>query len=355
MTAESAIDERSLRAHLREKRGKSASLALAIFAVDLLLYAACLYGALRFADTWRGWCFGLAQGACIAMLFVVGHDACHGSFTAGRTLNLWIGRVAFLPSLTPFRTWELGHNQTHHVYTNLKPLDYVWVPFSKTEFDHLPRWRQWLERVYRTAPGVGVYYALEIWWRRLFFPRGSRYWRDCWLCAAYGAALSVCAITFGWRAWLTAVVWPFVCWNWLMGWAIFEHHTHPDVPWFDDEAAWRAAGAQVACTVHVILPTPFDALLHFIMQHTAHHLDVTIPLYRLRDAQRMVEDSGTRLVVYHWTPATFFRHLKICKLYDFERRCWVGFDGLPLTSSAPAPPAPSRAPSVPERDTECRP
>ena len=130
-------------------------LALAIFAVDLLLYAFCLYGALHFADSWRGWCFGLAEGACIAMLFVVGHDACHGSFTASRTLNAWIGRVAFLPSLTPFRTWELGHNQTHHVYTNLKPLDYVWAPFSKTEFDRLPHWRRWLERVYRTRSGSG--------------------------------------------------------------------------------------------------------------------------------------------------------------------------------------------------------
>jgi omega-6 fatty acid desaturase (delta-12 desaturase) len=178
------------------------------------------------------------------MLFIVGHDACHGSFTASRTLNAWIGRVAFLPSLTPFRTWELGHNQTHHVYTNLKPLDYVWAPFSKTEFDRLPRRRHWLERAYRTAPGVGIYYALEIWWRRLFFPRGRRYWRDCSLCAAYGIALSASAIALGWRAWLVGVVWPFVCWNWLMGWAIFEHHTHP-TPWFDDEAAWRAAGAQV--------------------------------------------------------------------------------------------------------------
>ena len=63
------------------------------------------------------------------------------------------------------------------------------------------------------------------------------------------------------------------------------------------------------------------------MQHTAHHLDVTIPLYRLRDAQRVVEESGTRLVVYRWTPATFFRHLKICKLYDFERHCWTDFEG----------------------------
>src|SRR4029077_9588309 len=189
MTAESAIDERNLRANLRAKRGKSISIALAIFAVDLLLYAGCLYGALHFADTWRGWCFGLAQGACIAMLFVVGHDACHGSFTASRTLNLWIGRVAFLPSLTPFRTWELGHNQTHHVYTNLKPLDYVWVPFSKAEFEQLPDRRRGLESAYSTAPRAALYYALEIGWPPLFLPRGRRYWRGCSLCAAYGMAL----------------------------------------------------------------------------------------------------------------------------------------------------------------------
>ena len=117
MTAESAIGERNLRSNLRAKRGKSTRPALAIFAADLLLYVGCLYGALRLADSWQGWCFGLAEGACIAMLFVVDHDACHGSFTASRRLNAWIGRVAFLPSLTPFRTWELGHNQTHHVYT----------------------------------------------------------------------------------------------------------------------------------------------------------------------------------------------------------------------------------------------
>ena len=40
-----------------------------------------------------------------------------------------------------------------------------------------------------------------------------------------------------------------------------------------------------------------------------------------------MEASGTRSVVYRWRGATFFRHLKICKLYDFERRQWVGFDG----------------------------
>jgi len=110
-----------------------------------------------------------------------------------------------------------------------------------------------------------------------------------------------------------------------MGWAIFEHHTHPEVPWFDIEAEWRAAGPQSRCTIHVEMPAVFDVLLHFIMQHSAHHLDVTIPLYRLKDAQRAVEEAGARVVVYRWSPLTFFRHLRICKLYDCRGKRWTGF------------------------------
>ena len=327
MTAEGLKYERTLRASLRQMRRKSTTLALAIVAVDILLYAVCVYGALQTAGDWRSWGFGLSEGVSIAMLFIVGHDACHGSFTPSRTLNGVLGRLAFLPSLTPFRTWETGHNHTHHIYTNLRSRDYVWSPLTKAEYDVLPRWRRALERVYRSVPGVGLYYACEIWWRHLWLPRTPGYRRDCALCAGYALALSAAALRFGWHAWLAAVLLPFVVWNWVMGWAIFEHHTHPEVPWFDDEAEWRAAGAQVACTVHIVLPAFADSILHFIMHHTAHHLDVTIPMYELRSAQHVVEQAGARVITYRWTPGSFIRHLRCCKLYDFERRCWTGFDG----------------------------
>jgi acyl-lipid omega-6 desaturase (Delta-12 desaturase) len=70
----------------------------------------------------------------IARLFVIGHDACHGSYTPNKTLNKWIGRIAFLPSLTPYSLWEIGHNLAHHGFTNLKGRDYVWTPYSPSEF-----------------------------------------------------------------------------------------------------------------------------------------------------------------------------------------------------------------------------
>lgn len=328
-------NESELRHRLRPMRRKIPRLALTLFAADAILYAASTWLAAHTAGP-AAWLWGTVAGVATAMLFVVGHDACHGSLTASPALNRWIGSVAFLPSLTPFSAWELGHNQTHHVYTNLKPLDYVWQPFSQAEFEALPRWRRALERIYRSAPGLGLYYAVEIWWRHLFFAREGpdgrmrrRDLQDSALCALYAAALSALTLRAGWMAFTAAAVWPFVLWNWLMGWAIFEHHTHPRAPWFDDPAEWRAARAQTACTVHAILPGWADAILHRIMNHTAHHLDVTVPLYGLVEAQRALEsDPAAGIVFYRWTPFTFLRHLRVCKLYDFERRAWTDFDGI---------------------------
>src|SRR5580765_8128168 len=111
----------------------------------------------------------LIVGLQIARLFVLGHDACHQSLFRNRQANRWIGRLLFLPSLTPYSLWEVGHNLGHHVYTNLRGMDYVWTPSTKAEFDAMPRWRQLAERYYRSGWGHGAYFLVELWWKKLFF------------------------------------------------------------------------------------------------------------------------------------------------------------------------------------------
>jgi omega-6 fatty acid desaturase (delta-12 desaturase) len=318
-----------LRQQLRPMRVKSTGLALAIFALDAVLYVAAVIGALTASGFWIALACGAIAGVATGMLFVVGHDACHGSLTSSPQLNAWIGRSAFLPSLTPFRAWDEGHNRTHHVYTNLKGRDYIWTPFSLDEFRALPRWRQILERCYRSPLGVGLYYGVEVWGKHLMFSRDVDAVWDSLLCSGFAGVLSVVAwLAAGWQGWFAGVAWPFLVWNWMMGWAIFEHHTHPAVPWFDDEHEWRAAGAQTLCTVHIVLPGVVDFVLHRIMQHTAHHLDVTVPLYRLTDAQSAVERSA-EVVTYRWSPLTFLRHLRACQIYDYDESQWLHFDGAP--------------------------
>ena len=93
----------------------------------------------------------------VARLFVLGHDACHGSLFASRKANRIVGRLTLLPSYTPSSAGELGHNRIHHAFTNLKGRDYVWAPMPVVEYRHAPAWRRFLERVYRTPAGHARY------------------------------------------------------------------------------------------------------------------------------------------------------------------------------------------------------
>src|SRR5688572_33308339 len=107
-----------MRSAIWPMRVKSTGIPLAIFTMDVSVYAAATWLAITATHPVARLVFGTLAGIAIAMLFIVGHDACHGSFTSSRHWNSWIGRAAFLPSLTPFHAWEVGHNQTHHVYTS---------------------------------------------------------------------------------------------------------------------------------------------------------------------------------------------------------------------------------------------
>ncbi len=85
-----------------------------LFAFDYLLFGAVLAG-VALAPHWAAkLALGVLAGLLIARLFIIGHDACHQSLTPRRGLNKWLGRLTFLPSLTPYSLWEVGHNVVHH-------------------------------------------------------------------------------------------------------------------------------------------------------------------------------------------------------------------------------------------------
>src|ERR1700737_833734 len=163
------------------------------FFLDWLVLGVAIGGLLVVESWWVKVFASLVAAVWIARLFVIGHDACHGSYTPHKTLNKWIGRIAFLPSLTPYSLWEIGHNLAHHGFTNLKGRGYVWTPYSPSEFARLPWIRRRLEHIYRSGVGQGVYYMIEMWWKKLFFPgrkhvttRRVSYTWDSLLVSAFG-------------------------------------------------------------------------------------------------------------------------------------------------------------------------
>jgi omega-6 fatty acid desaturase (delta-12 desaturase) len=329
------------RRSIRIFRESSDVFATALCLLDIGLFAAGLAIVIFVPNVFVKAIASLAIGLSIARLFVLGHDACHQSLFTNRLVNRWIGRIVFLPSLTPFSLWEVGHNLGHHVYTNLRGMDYVWTPLSKQEFDAMPHWRQQAERYYRSGWGHGAYYLIELWWKKLFFASRAEianqrpvFTADSVLVAVFGvawiAALAVAALMTDQSITLlvlTGFVVPFVVWNWVMGAVIYFHHTNPLLPWYNDIDRWEAARDTGRNTIHVEFRSKLGWLLNNIMEHPAHHLDVRIPLYHLEAAQRtLVEPS---LPHQYFSLRLIRSCTSQCKLYDYDASCWTDFAGRP--------------------------
>jgi len=331
---------------------RSTPRALALLAFDIALFAATLAG-IVLASHWAAKLgLGVLAGLIIARLFIIGHDACHQSLTPRRGLNKWLGRIAFLPSITPYSLWEVGHNVVHHGYTNLKGFDFVWAPYSLDEFQALPRWRQALERVYRTGYGAGLYYLIEIWWQKLFFPsrrqmptRRGIFTADCLLVGAFGAAwiggLAAAALLTGQSVLLVVgagFVLPFLVWNMTVGFVLYVHHTHTSVAWYDTKSMWAKAQPFVSTTVHLRFRHGIGAALHHIMEHTAHHVDMSVPLYHLKRAQSLLEHAlPGRIIIENFSWRWYFDTARRCKLYDFKSLCWTDFRGRQTSENSPVP------------------
>ena len=316
--------------------------AIILQILDTVILTAGLIGTVYFESIWVKLLLAIFSGFMIGRIFILGHDACHQSFTPYRSLNKILGRLAFLPSLTPYSLWEVGHNVVHHGQTNLKGFDFVWAPLTLEEYQSLSTGRKVLERIYRSGFGPFVYYIVEIWWNKMFFPskkampatRPAFLW-DNVLVSSF-AALWIAALTFGAMATnqsilltvLMGFVIPFIFWNGMIGFVVYVHHTHPSVSWYSDKSEWLRSQPFVSTTVHLVFPFKWGAAMHHIMEHTAHHVDMGVPLYKLKQAQAKLEEMlPGRIIIQKFSWAYYFDTAKLCKLYDTQRKCWLDFKG----------------------------
>jgi acyl-lipid omega-6 desaturase (Delta-12 desaturase) len=341
---------RGWRASLPPERRRSTNLrGGGIFALNAIVYVLLFLGALLLPAWWMRLACILATPTMIGALFVIGHDAAHNSLTRSGWLNRVLGRLAMLPAWHPYTSWCHAHNTLHHGGTCLKGKHPDFTPLSKEEFDRLPRWRRWLERVYRSPLGVGLCYTVDFYFGYLLFPSAAHrspyrlaFHLDRLLVLAFvafqlGLAYLLAGHTPGmmlprWLYPVAAVVLPWAAWLGFMGIASFVQHTHPRTAWYDREDEWSFYHVQLRSSTHAVLPWPLGALLHNIMDHPAHHIDPTIPLYELPASQKSLEERAPEhSVVVPLSLSEYLRICRVCKLYDYRRHRWLDFDGNPTT------------------------
>lgn len=334
----------------RDRHRRTYARGLALVAASGATYLALFAGAVLLPEPWlRGACLLLTPLA-IGSLFVIGHDAGHSSLTPSGRLNRLLGRLTMLPAWHPFTAWCHAHNVLHHGWTNFKGRHPDFAPLSKSEYDALPPWRRWLERAYRHPLGIGLCYLVEFYGKHLLLPRGARrpparlgHHLDRALITAFLALQLTTAYVLTAHTpnlflprlpyALLVVGLPWAMWLWFMGVVSFIQHTHPRTAWYDNEQEWSFYHVQLRSTTHVVFPWPIERLLNNIMDHPAHHIDPTIPLYELPESQRLLEQRAPEhsVVVHYWSPAEYVRTCRACKLYDYRRHCWLDFAGRPTT------------------------
>lgn len=323
---------------------RSAWFSISILSVDLLLYAAMVYGSIAAEAIWLKLLFSFGAGTMIALSAIAGHDAGHQSFSTNKNLNRFFGTLAFLPALHPFCLWEHHHNRIHHRFTAQLGVDNAYPPMTIEQYRQASPWQRARYRFFRSLWGQPFFYLVEIWWPDMWVPffkanpqMNRRTWFDLILVYTYFAVFLVgCTIASqainGHEIWAAAInvmvfafALPFLVWNAFISFLSIVQHTSPEVRWIQSTGQPSTVDQALAGTVHIVFPEWLDRLFHRIMQHQAHHIHVGIPLQNLKGAQSAVAKINDGKLVRVWTPAYHWQLTRECKLYDPQTNRWCKF------------------------------
>jgi omega-6 fatty acid desaturase (delta-12 desaturase) len=162
--------------------------------------------------------------------------------------------------------------------------------------------------------------------------------RDRLAVAAYLIVMSAAVAWAGWQQtgstlgttwiWAKVLLVPWLMWNVLIGWAVYIQHISPSMAWHS-RRRWRKFAGQVETTSNFRMPRWLNFFGHNILVHVPHHVDPRIPFYNLpaaNDALTRGHPDVADSQPYHLSD--YLQTTRSCKLYDFEREAWTGYDGV---------------------------
>ncbi len=274
----------------------------------------------------------LPIGGLLVRCFIIQHDCGHGSFVASRLANTIIGRLMSVFTLTPYALWRRTHAMHHAGSGNL---DRRGIGDIKTltvdEYLVLGRLARLRYRIYRNPVflflvGVPAFFLIlqRLPWGHPVAPK------DCWL-SVLALDLAIIPI-YGGLAWafgpatLAAIVVPslFVAAG-IGGWLFFIQHQFEEAHW-NTASDWDFQVAAVHGSSYYDLPAVLHWFTGNIGLHHIHHLNSTIPNYRLKEClEALPELAGINRLT--------LRDSLGCarlSLWDAKARCMIGFSDLAL-------------------------
>lgn len=315
------------------------------FFIDIAFYLIMMYGVFIAHNIVLKLLFGVLAGIAASSMFVWAHDAAHGSLFKNKMVAEILGTIFMLPALNMYRLWVYGHNRIHHGFTSFSPLDWIWRPLTISEYRGLNKFQKILYRIERSLYGCGLHYIYKVWWPKMVMFKPSdmdaksvfAIKLDKVIVAVFAVIVAFIYFNYGGGVIgvIAGLILPFIVFNYVISLVVYLHHTHPSIPFFDERAEWNHTIGALYCTTVIYSNWLIDSLLHHIMIHTPHHVDIRIPFYRLKTALVSIKEHyGQYLHEYNMDVSTLKHIFKSCKLYDYHKHVWYDFAAAKAVANA---------------------
>ncbi len=291
---------KSLAEHCNQYKGAQTGRSLAQMSVTLVLFlvaVAAMIGAIQ-AGNWLVYAaLLLPTSGLLVRVFIMQHDCGHGSYFKTRKANTFVGRMLSVLTWTPYSFWRRTHNMHHASSGNLDKRGYGGIEtLTVAEFETFSPAKQRFYRFYRNTYlllGIGTPLLVIVIQRFLvgepFIPEVSKQanmkgsWKSIYgtnlaLVLAYGAL----GYFVGYGV-LTAVYLPIlIVTSWAGGWLFYIQHQFEDTHW-ERQEGWSYNEAALVGRSYYDLPPILQWFTGNIGLHHIHHLNATIPNYKLQE------------------------------------------------------------------------
>ncbi|CAL1547813.1 unnamed protein product [Lymnaea stagnalis] len=241
--------------------------------------------------------FWLVQGTLFTALFVVGHDAGHGSFSNSEVINTICGNICHTFLLCPYYMWKVSHRK-HHKNTGNIDKDEVFYPVrQKDVVQGVP-----------LMPGFGLGVGWFAYLIKGYKPRGVQHFNPLHSLFRYhvmNCTISLVCLVL-WCMCLARFKEAFGLWALIYHWAVptfifgsytviitFLHHTEDDIPWYSSEL-WDNVRGQLSSVDRSYGWCHY--IIHNIGTHQIHHLFPKVPHYHLEEATAAFRKAFPKLV-----------------------------------------------------------
>lgn len=279
---------------------------------------------------WLTLLLSIPTAGFLVRLFIIQHDAGHGSVSGSKKINDFVGFCIGVLTLTPYQYWQKTHAIHHATSGNLDKRGYGDIDtLTVKEYLGLSPLQKFKYRAYRhplTMFVVGPFFQFAIKHR---YPYNVPFtWKREWRSVHYTnlALLAVSLLawrTIGFQNFLKVQI-PVTFLSCTIGaWLFYIQHQYEDTYWERDKN-WDYFDASIKGSSFYVLPKVFQWFTGNIGLHHIHHYNSRIPNYRL---QECYDENAEFQKVTRLTLASSLKCIFLT-LWDEDRKKLVGFRDL---------------------------